>query len=292
MLAWKKFRSDGVTIVCGILLMAIIILGLLAPIIAPNDPLKTNIQEKLSGMSLQYPLGTDQLGRCVLSRLIYGIRTTVWVAIWTMLATISIGTIVGFVAGYCRGWVDEIIMRLCDVLLSFPSEVMILAIVGMLGPGLGNIVMANIIAKWAWYTRMIRSIVIQFMDKSYVHFAKVVDLSPIHIMKRHLLPGAFSEIVVLASLDTGTVILSISALSFLGLGVQPPTPEWGMMLSEAKNIMTTHPVKMLPPGIAILVVVAAFNFVGDRIRDIMDPKHMDGKGDKNEPVKDRKPVCS
>ncbi|SNS07165.1 nickel transport system permease protein [Anaerovirgula multivorans] len=288
----KKIKSDKLAGACLFFLVTIILLGVIAPVVAPNDPVETNIREKLSGISLQYPFGTDQLGRCIFSRLLYGIRTTVLMSIWTMLMTISIGTILGFVAGYFRGWIDEIIMRLCDVMLSFPSEVMILAIVGMLGPGLGNIIIANIIAKWAWYTRMIRSIVVQYMDKNYICFAKVVGSSPFHIMKNHLLPGALGEIVVLASLDTGAVILSVSALSFLGLGVQAPTPEWGMMLNEAKNIMITHPTKMLPPGIAILAVVAAFNFIGDKVRDIMDPKHMDRRVKNNEFAESGESICS
>ncbi|WP_026477494.1 nickel/cobalt ABC transporter permease [Alkaliphilus transvaalensis] len=289
---WGKFKSSKLAIGCLILLVIIVLLGVMAPLVAPNDPVETNVREKLSGSSLQYPFGTDQLGRCVLSRLLYGIRTTVGMSILTMIITISIGTILGVVAGYFRGWVDEMVMRLCDVMLSFPSEVMILAIVGMLGPGLENIIIANIIAKWAWYTRMIRAIVVQYMGKNYIHFAKVVGCSPLHIMKKHLFPGALGEIVVLASLDTGTVILSVSALSFLGLGVQAPTPEWGMMLNEAKNIMITHPTKMLPPGIAILLVVSAFNFIGDKVRDIMDPKYVDRRVKKGDFAKSRKSISN
>lgn len=291
MQAWKKFKDDKIAVAALGLILIIIILGFLAPWVSPNDPFETNILDKLSGSSLKYPFGTDQLGRCILSRLIFGIRTTVWMSILTMGFTLMLGTLMGFMAGCYRGKVDEAIMRLCDVLLSFPSEVMILAIVGMLGPGFTNIILANIIAKWAWYTRMIRTIVIQYMDKNYINYVKVVGGKSPYIMKNHLLPGALGEILVLASLDTGSVILNISALSFLGLGVQAPTPEWGMMLSEAKNIMITHPTKMLPSGLAILSVVASFNYIGDKIRDILDPKYMTG-GEKNELANSREPICS
>lgn len=272
MVLWKRLKSDKLAMVCIIILCAILISGILAPVISPNNPIEINVKQKFASMSMEYPFGTDNLGRCILSRMLYGIRTTVMLAIVTMITTIAIGTILGMISGFFRGFIDEVIMRICDIMLSFPSEVMILAIVGILGPGLFNVVIANIIAKWAWYTRMIRSIIIQYTDKNYIKFAKVSGCSTWHIMKKHLVPGVVGEIGVLATLDTGWVILNISALSFLGLGVQAPTPEWGMMLNEAKNIMTTHPTQMLAPGIAILIVVAAFNFLGDSLQVALDPK--------------------
>ncbi len=270
---WQRMKSDKMALLCMGIILGVLLLGVFAPIVAPHDPLAPNIKVKYAEISLDYPFGTDQLGRCVLSRLLYGIHTTVALSLVTMGATLCIGTLLGAIAGFFRGWVDEVLMRLCDVLLSFPSEVMILAIVGMLGPGLTNIIIANIAAKWAWYTRMIRSLVLQYTDKNYIRFSKVSGCSANHIIRKHLFPGVAGDIIVLATLDTGWVILNISALSFLGLGVQAPTPEWGMMLSEAKNIMTTHPTQMLAPGLAILIVVAAFNFLGDSIRDALDPKH-------------------
>lgn len=269
---WNRFKKDKLGMLSLGIILIIIISGILAPVIAPNSPVEVDVKSKLLGMSAQYPFGTDQLGRCVFSRILYGIRTTVFLSLITMATTIIIGTLLGVISGFFRGWVDEVIMRVCDIMLSFPSEVMILAIVGILGTGISNIVIANIIAKWAWYTRMIRGIVIQYTDKNYIKFAKVSGCSTFHIIKKHLIPGAMGEIGVLATLDTGWVILNISALSFLGLGVQAPTPEWGMMLSEAKNIMTIYPQQMLPAGIAILVVVAAFNFLGDSLQDALNPK--------------------
>ncbi|MDO4288806.1 MAG: ABC transporter permease subunit [Eubacterium sp.] len=268
----KRFLSDKLAVAVGIFLLAVLLAGVLAPVIAPWDPSVQSIADKFQGPSLSHPLGTDQLGRDVLSRLIYGARTTMGVSLLTMAATIFIGTVLGFIAGYFRGWVDEVIMRICDVMLSFPDEVLILAIVGILGVGIEHIVVATVIAKWAWYTRMIRTVVRGFMDKNYIRFARVAGLSPVKIITGHLLKNAVGEILVLATLDTGAIILNISALSFLGLGVQPPTAEWGMMLNDAKAVITTHPGQMLAPGIAIFLVVAAFNFLGDSIQEAMNPR--------------------
>ncbi|AFA46858.1 nickel/cobalt ABC transporter permease [Acetobacterium woodii] len=269
---WKRFRNDNLAMGVSFFLIMVIVLAILAPLVAPYDPTAQNIVDKFQGPSLAHWLGTDQLGRDVLSRILYGGRVTILVSVMTMVVTIIIGTILGVMAGYFRGMVDDVIMRLCDIMLSFPSEVLILAIVGIMGTGIINIVLATVIAKWAWYVRMIRSIVIQFMDSNYIRFAKVAGCSTGHIIRKHLLVGAIGEIAVLATLDTASIILNISALSFLGLGVQPPTAEWGMMLNEAKNVMTTNPGQMLAPGIAIFMVVAAFNFLGDSIQEALNPK--------------------
>mgnify|MGYP001034834577 CR=1 FL=1 len=269
---FDRLKKDRLAMVCAGFLFIVLLAGLFAPLVAPHSPIEINIKEKFTGISRTYPLGTDQLGRCILSRLLYGIRTTVFLSLLTMAITILVGTFLGVLAGIFRGKVDGFIMRICDMFLSFPSEVMILAIVGMMGPGLLNVVIASIIAKWAWYTRMIRTIVLKYTDKNYIRFAKVAGCSTGHIVKTHIIPGAAGEICVLATLDSGSVILIISALSFLGLGVQAPIPEWGMMLNEAKNVMILHPFHMLAPGIAILLVVAAFNFLGDSLQDAFNTK--------------------
>ncbi len=154
-------------------------------------------------------------------------------------------------------------MRMCDVFLSFPSEVLVFAIVGMMGPNIVHAMIANVVARFAWYTRMIRSIVLTYREKEYVQFAKASGASTFHIVKKHLIPNALGEIIVLATLNTGSVILTLSALSFLGLGVQAPTPEWGLMLNEAKNVLFVRPEQMLAPGLAILLVVCAFQYLGD-----------------------------
>ena len=268
----KQLINNKTALICLIIITTIVILGILAPYIAPYDPNKVRIVRKYATMSSQHWLGCDHLGRDILSRLLYGIRSTLFLSLLTMIITIVVGSLIGLISGYQRGKLDECIMRLCDIMLSFPSQVMILAIVGVLGVGIENVIIANIVVKWAWYSRMIRSSVIKYSRKNYILFSRAIGAPHSFIICRHLLPNVMSELVILATLDTGWVILNISALSFIGLGVQAPTAEWGLMLSEAKNVMTQHPMQMVFPGIAILIVVAAFNMLGDCLRDILDPK--------------------
>ncbi|CVK18282.1 MULTISPECIES: nickel/cobalt ABC transporter permease [Sporomusa] len=265
---FRDYLAMGSLGVIGLTLLA----GLFAPWLALHDPNQVDVLHKYAGVSSQYPLGADQLGRCIYSRLLYGIRTTVFLSLLTMAATITVGVFFGLLAGSFRGWVDEGLMRFADVMLSFPSQVMILAIVGMLGVGIGNVILANIIVKWAWYTRMVRSTVLKYSQKNYILFSRATGSGKSFILFKHLLPNVAPEIIVLATLDTGWVILNLSALSFLGLGVQAPTAEWGAMLSEAQKVMTIHPEQMLAPGLAILALVAAFNLLGDSLRDALDPK--------------------
>lgn len=268
----KKLINNKTALICLIIITTMIILGILAPYIAPFDPNKVRIVRKYAAISSDHWLGCDHLGRDIFSRLLYGIRSTLFLSLLTMIITIIVGSVIGLISGYRRGKLDECIMRLCDIMLSFPSQVMILAIVGVLGVGIENVIIANIVVKWAWYSRMIRSSVIKYSRKNYILFSRAIGAPHSFIICRHLLPNILSELVVLATLDTGWVILNISALSFIGLGVQAPTAEWGLMLSEAKNVMTQHPMQMVFPGIAILIVVAAFNMLGDCLRDILDPK--------------------
>lgn len=268
----KQLLKNKTALCCLIIIAIIIILGILAPYIAPFDPNKVRIVRKYAAISSEHWLGCDHLGRDIFSRLLFGIRATLFLSLLTMIVTIMIGSIIGLISGYNRGKLDECIMRLCDIMLSFPSQVMILAIVGVLGVGIENVIIANIVVKWAWYSRMIRSSVIKYSRKNYILFSRTIGAPHTFIIRHHLLPNVMSELVVLATLDTGWVILNISALSFIGLGVQAPTAEWGLMLSEAKNVMVQHPMQMIFPGIAILIVVAAFNMLGDCLRDILDPK--------------------
>lgn len=272
MMLLSRLARDRTAVACLAIVAVVILAGIFADVLPLNDPTKVNVLAKLRAPSAKFPLGTDHLGRCTLSRLVHGIRPTVLLSLVTMACTLALGTMVGLVSGYFRGTVDELFMRTCDILLSFPSQVMILAVVGVLGPGMMNVVLANIVIKWAWYARMIRSSVIRFGDRGYVLFSKVSGAGTPFILFRHILPGVASELLVLASLDMGWVILNISTLSFLGLGVQAPAPEWGAMLSEAKEVMGRAPLLMFVPGTAIMAVVSAFNLIGDSVRDAMDPK--------------------
>ena len=261
------------TVVATVGMVAVIaLMGIFAPWIAPNDPYATDILNKFADYSWKYPLGTDQLGRCVLSRMIYGIRPTLGLAMVTMAGTIGLGAVLGISAGYFRGIVEEVIMRLVDVMLSFPSQIMVFAVVALLGINVQNVILANVFIKWAWYARMIRTGVMQYRDRNFVQFSRCVGMPERFILFRHLLPSITSDLAVLASLDVGWAIINISTLPFLGLGVQAPVPEWGAMLNEAKEVLTSNPVQMLAPGAAIVILVCCFNLMGDALRDVLDPK--------------------
>lgn len=270
----KRFFQNRMAVFTTFAVLLIALIGIFAPVIAPNDPYETNIINKFASYSVQYPLGTDQLGRCVLSRMIFGIRPTLGLAALTMAGTIGIGAVLGIIAGYFRGIAEEIIMRIVDVMLSFPSQIMVFAVVALLGVSVQNVIIANVFIKWAWYARMIRTGVMQYRDKNFVQFSRCVGMPERFILFRHLLPSITSDLAVLASLDIGWAIINISTLSFLGLGVQAPTPEWGAMLNEAKEVLTRNPTQMLAPGIAIVALVCCFNLLGDAMRDVLDPKEV------------------
>ena len=270
----RKLMKNKIVVGTTTIIAITIFIGIFAPQIAPNDPNEASIINKYASCSHEFPLGTDHLGRCIASRLIYGIRPTVFLSLFTMLCTITLGTLIGLISGYSRGIVDEVIMRICDIMLSFPNQVMILAVVGMLGVGIENVILATIMINWTWYARMIRSIVIKYSHTNYILYSKTIGTGTGFILAKHLIPNIISEVIVLATLDMGWVIISISTLSFLGLGVQAPTAEWGAMLSEAKNALGSNPSQMLAPGLAILIIVSSFNLLGDGLRDILDPKEV------------------
>ena len=258
-------------LLCMGIVLVTALLGIFAPWVAPNDPYANDILNTFDSPSWQYPLGTDHLGRCVFSRMLFGIRPTLFLSLLTMLGTIGLGVIMGITAGYFRGTVDEVIMRVVDVMLSFPSQIIILAVVALLGVDIRNVVIASIFIKWAWYARMIRTATIKYTGMNFVLFSRSIGSGNFYILTRHMLPCIAAELAVLASLDTGWAILNISTLSFLGLGVQAPVPEWGAMLNEAKNVMVSNPEQMIVPGIAVVVLVGAFNMLGDCLRDALEP---------------------
>lgn len=272
---WKRLIKDRMAAVCIVLLLVIALAGIFAPLISSYSPTEGDIIRKFAKPSFSNLLGTDYLGRDTFTRLIYGVRTTLFLSVLTMIPTILIGLTVGVVSGYFRGAVDEILMRICDIMMSFPGQVMILAIVGALGPGIRNVIIANVAVKWMWYARMIRGNVIRQNDRNYILFSRTAGAGNRYILKKHIIPAILPELIVLITLDIGWMILSISSLSFLGLGVQAPTPEWGAMLNEARSVIGTKPEQMLAPGLAILITVAAFNFLGDSFRDMFNPKEVE-----------------
>jgi nickel transport system permease protein len=268
----KILKNRG-TLACGIIMLAIILAGVFAPFIAPHDPVAMDVGKRFLSLSREYPLGTDHLGRCVLSRLIFGIRPSVLMVMAALILTVIIGTILGFITGYFGGAADNIIMRICDIILSFPGEVVTLALIGFFGTGMGNILLACVMLRWAWYTRVIRTVVMKYATMNYIYFSKGIGCKSIDIFIKHILPVTFPEIMIISSSSMCSMILTVTGFSFLGLGIKPPMPEWGMMLNEAKDVMLTRPSLMLPPGIAVMIVTASSGFFSDSLRDSMDTKH-------------------
>ncbi|MBD2090197.1 ABC transporter permease subunit [Microcoleus sp. FACHB-1515] len=262
-----KLAWIGIGIIACVALAAIF-----APWIAPNDPLQVDLLRKLQSPSPAFPLGTDHLGRCILSRLIYGARISLSVAVAAMILGVTLGMLAGMTAGYFGGRVDALLMRLCDILLAFPQLILSLAIVGILGAGTFNIILALATAQWAWYARIMRGKVLRIKESNFVKAAIVSGTRSVPLMLKHVLPHAISEVIVLASLDLGVTILQISGLSFLGLGIQPPTPEWGAMINDGREFFRREPGVMLYPGMMIFITVLAFNLVGDALRDALDPR--------------------
>ncbi|MCR2806582.1 staphylopine uptake ABC transporter permease subunit CntC [Paenibacillus soyae] len=269
---WNQLSKDKWAVASMSVIGVILLAGVLAPWIAPNDPYAVQMRLRFASPSWEYWLGNDHLGRCILSRIIYGIRHSILWVLAALAASVLIGALIGFAAGYFRGRTDAVLMRICDVMLSFPGYVMMLAIVGILGPGLENILLAFIVMKWAWFARVIRTSVMQYAEMDYVRFAKAVGIRHRTILIRHMLPAALPDIAVIASGSICSMILQVSGLSFLSLGIQAPYAEWGMMLNEARAVMFSRPELMLAPGLAIVISVMAFNFLADSIQVALDPK--------------------
>lgn len=273
----RSLSKDRLAATSLIVIVMTIVVGIFAPFIAPHDPEKVNMDLRFAALSWEYLLGNDHLGRCILSRLIYGIRPSVLWVLAALFISVLIGAMAGFIAGYFRGKVDAFIMRVCDIMLSFPGYVLTLAVVGILGVGLENILIAFILTKWAWFARVIRTSVMQYAELEYVKFSKASGISDMKIIYKHIVPVTFSDIAVISSGSIGSMILQISGFSFLGLGIQAPNAEWGMMLNEARDVMFSRPELMLAPGLAIITTVSAFNFLSDALQVALDPKLITSK---------------
>ncbi|OAH57959.1 nickel ABC transporter permease subunit NikC [Domibacillus aminovorans] len=268
-----KIFQNKLLVLSLIVIFIMIMIAIFAPILAPHDPNLIDLSNKLKEPSLTFPLGTDHLGRCVLSRIIYGTQVSIGAAFLVMGISIFIGIIIGTFAGYKGGWIDQVFMRLCDVLLSFPSLVLSLALIGILGPTFKNLIIALVIVQWVPYARMIRGLMLVMKEQHFIMAAKIAGTTDTIIIIRHMLPHILPQVLVFAFLDIGTVILHISGLSFLGLGIQPPTAEWGMMINDSKQFLRNYPSLMLYPGMMIMLVVMSFNLLGDSLRDLLDPTH-------------------
>lgn len=249
-----------------------VLITVFAGAIAPHDPLVQDYDAMLQAPSSKYPFGTDQVGRCLLSRILYGGKSSLLIAIVVTLLMAAIGLIIGLISGYAGGIVDTILMRVTDMLLAFPHIVFVIAIVSVLGTGTVNLIIAMTLISWTAYARVTRSMVITIRNEDYVEQARLSGASRPAIMFRYIMPNVIPYLIVLITQDIGSNLLTLASLSLLGLGSQPPTPEWGFMLSEGKKYMQTAPWMIMFPGMAILICVIIFNLMGDSLRDILDPR--------------------
>lgn len=257
----------------GILLIAFFMaVAVLAPYIAPHDPHQANLDQSLAAPGKMYPMGTNKLGRCVLSQMIFGARITLSVSIFVVLTTALMGMIMGVISGYFGAIADELIMRFVDMLLALPGIIPVLIIAGLLGPGIFNLMLALTVTGWTGYARIARGMVLSIKTLPFVESAKALGATHSYIIRVHIIPNCLPEMVVLATFGMARAILAISALSFLGLGCQPPVFDWGAMLKEGLLYMRTAPHLVIYPGMAIMLCVLAFNFFGDGLRDLMDVK--------------------
>jgi peptide/nickel transport system permease protein len=261
-----RLARVGLGIVLGLLTLAIF-----GPMVSPYDPVTQDLSNRLESPSLSHPLGTDQLGRDVLTRLLHGARLSLGIAVAVTSVRLVVGTAVGLVAGYAGGWIDEALMRLVDTLLAFPGIVLALVIAGILGPSLVNVMLALAVVGWASYARLVRSKVLSLREREFVTAARLLGRSRTHVVIHHLIPNVIAPVVVLATLDIGGVILGTAGLSFLGLGAQPPTPEWGTMLASGRNYLRQAWWLVNAPGICIMLAVLGFNLLGDSLRDQLSP---------------------
>ncbi|EJD5719853.1 ABC transporter permease subunit [Staphylococcus pseudintermedius] len=272
MIVFQRLLNDNGAKWALAIIAVYILLGVFAPIVTPYDPNTVNIDDKFAGMSFAHWLGTDHLGRDILTRLIFAIRPSFLLILFALACSVLIGTLLGFISGYFGRWVDALVMRICDVMLSFPTYVMTLALIGVLGIGLKSIIVALIITRWAWFCRIIRTSVMQYRNSDDVKFARTIGLSHARIIMTHILPRTLADIAIISTSSMVSMILQISGFSFLGLGVKAPTAEWGMMMNEARKVMFSHPELMFAPGIAIIVIVLAVNFLSDVLQIAIDPK--------------------
>jgi len=267
----RELARDKTALVGLVILVVMFGAALAAPLIAPYDPNNQDVANRYAPVSGEHLMGTDNLGRDEFSRLLYGARVSLFTALAVGVAILVIGIAVGLVAGFAGGFVDGLLMRIVDVLLAFPSLLLALAITGMLGPGLLHLMIGMTAVWWTDYSRLVRGLVLSVKERPFVESARALGLPGHRVAVRHILPNMVGPVVVLGTLQTGRLLLALSALSFLGLGVQPPTAEWGAMLSEGQNYLASAPQLMIYPGMAITIAALGFNLLGDGLRDVLDP---------------------
>jgi ABC-type dipeptide/oligopeptide/nickel transport system permease subunit len=268
----RRLLRDKAAMVGLVLVVIVGLAALLAPLLAPHDPNAVDVANRFAPRSGDYPLGTDHLGRDMLSRLLYGARLSMGSTLIATFGIAFVGLLLGMLAGWWGGIVDGIISRIIDLVQALPPLLLPLAITAILGTGLRNIVIAIVISGWASYARIVRSAVLAERAKPYVESARAAGAPTTRIFGRHLLPNILGPVLVMTTLELGIILLALSGLSFLGLGVKPPAAEWGAMLSEGRTYLSRAPSMMVIPGAAIFALVLAFNLVGDGLRDFLDPR--------------------
>lgn len=264
-------RFSALECVATVMVAAIVALAIFGPMLSPYAPDAINLQLRLQPPGFEHLLGTDHLGRDILSRLMAGARISLGSVAIALSLIVLLGVVIGGASGFIGGRTDQIIMRITDVFLTFPTLVLALFMIGVLGTGLVNVILAIVLSHWAWYARIVRGIVLSLKHRDFILASRLAGAGNIRIFARHLLPATASQLVVLATLDIGHIMLHVAALSFLGLGVVAPTAEWGVMLSDARQFVWTEAHLMIWPGLALFITVMAFNLAGDAIRDRLDP---------------------
>jgi ABC-type dipeptide/oligopeptide/nickel transport systems, permease components len=274
---WRRIRKNksamvGLAVICVFVLAAIF-----ANQIADYEgrAIAQNVSMRLKGPSAEHWFGTDAYGRDVFARIVFGARTSLWIGLVTTLVSVAIATAFGAVAGYYGGAVDGLIMRVMDTIMAIPPVLLALAIVAALGPGMTNMVIAMTVSNVPGLTRVIRSVILSVVGQDYIEAAKAGGSGDVRIMLRHVVPNAMGPIIVQATMSVSSMIINAAALSFLGMGIQPPAPEWGAMLAESNDYMTTSPYLVIIPGLAILFSALSINLFGDGLRDALDPKLKD-----------------
>jgi peptide/nickel transport system permease protein len=271
--AWRRLRHHRLAMLGLSLIVGIVLLAMFAPLISPQDPLAIDYAHPAVTPGVGgHVLGTDAVGRDVLARLIFGTRISLQVGVVAVGIAATLGTAVGLVAGYYGRWIDGLLMRAVDVFLAFPLIVLAIAIIAVLGPSLVNVMIALGLVAWTTYARVVRGQVLVLRELDFVQAARAMGTSDGRIIVRHILPNALAPVIVLSTLGMATAIIAEAALSFLGLGVQPPTPSWGTMLNEGRAFLRTAPHISTLPGLAIMITVLGFNFLGDGLRDALDPR--------------------
>ncbi|HEW92363.1 MAG TPA: ABC transporter permease [Thermotogaceae bacterium] len=269
---WYRFRRNKLAVIGLIVITLFILVAIFANYLMPYDPYKIDIRNRLKGPSKEHWLGTDDLGRDVLSRLILGTRVSLRVGLIVVGISATVGTIIGLLSGYAGGWVDNLVMRIVDILLAFPGILLALAIVAILGPGIDHVILALTLTGWVGYARVVRGEVLTIKEEEYITAAKSSGIKKSVILFKYILPNALSPIIVLATFGIAGAIIAESSLSFLGLGVKPPEPSWGSLLNVGRRYIMVAPYLSIFPGIFIMVVVMALNFIGDGLRDALDPR--------------------